>query len=762
MIQISHTYTFTGEKDSKGRHATAQGLIKTGDTVEITFMGAREEPISLERWNPVWETEDTVDVMGEVFYFRILVNGKNLLLGQWANYRYTSGSKMGGGVRYDADRTAIGDEQVRSAYAGIYEWLAKGAKENNYWHSLYTPKNFPKEAVCGMPGESVTAAENGQQLWEPDRVYEEGDGVFSVNGLRYGLYSSHLVLMPLTFGAKYSGNLVIPESVEYRKKTYPVTMISSDAFKDCDGLESISIPGTLESDFDLPTGNPPLRAINVGEECEILKSVDGVLFSKDGTRLYKYPRMHEGSEYRIPDGVESIWREAFEDAKGLHHVTFPEGLESIGSYSFRGCRNLESVVLPRSVKTVSEFAFDNCSGIKTFKFAPAQYFKLFGVPESAFPWGQPAFVRDGLTFTPAFDKRHPLNPVVKVSVAEDNLEWAASVEDLTLPGDIEQYGHTYSLRECNLDFRLFKSLRRLFIPYTVEKISLARCSATEVEIDPWNLFLCMKGCLLCNTEGTRILSVAGGMCPKKLEVPSGILKVGGFSGVGDRLEEVVLPDSVTTIEEKCFDGCRNLKDIHLGAGLVNVGDRAFAGCGITSLTLPPKLKRMAPNQYGGEHWVFDGCHSLKEFRMEEEGDLYTVIGGVLYRKYDGGNTLCVCPEQLVEGEFEVPEGTAWIESNAFAGNTRITGVELPDSLKSIEAWAFQNCTSLSTVIFGNRLRVINANAFYKCTSLEAVAVPSSVEKIDCRAFTGCRNLRILRLPEKLESNRSELFTHARC
>ena len=127
MLHISHTFTFEGEIDGKGRHATAQGLIKTGDTVEITFIGARDEPISLREWNPVWEMDDSVDVMGEVFYFKIVVNGKSLILGQWADYRYTEGSTMGGGVRYHVERTSIGDEQVRSAYAGIVKWLKEGA-----------------------------------------------------------------------------------------------------------------------------------------------------------------------------------------------------------------------------------------------------------------------------------------------------------------------------------------------------------------------------------------------------------------------------------------------------------------------------------------------------------------------------------------------------------------------------------------------------------------------------------------------------------
>lgn len=760
MLQISHTFTFEGEKDGKGRHATAQGLIKTGDTVEITFIGAREEPISLKRWNPVWEMDDSISVMGEVFYFKILVGGKSLLLGQWADYRYTDGSTMGGGVKCPVERTSIGDEQVRSAYSGLVNWLSEGAKENNYWHSLYMPKDFPKEAVVGMPGESAPALEDGQHLWEPGKIYEEGHGVFSVDGLRYQLTDSELKLMPLTFGAKYSGDLVIPEHVTYKKQTYPVVWIHQDAFDKCDALESISIPGTVKSRIHLPAGNPPLKSITVGEACTVYKTIDGVLFSKDGTDLIKYPRLREGEEYDIPPGVVSIEREAFSGAASLRRVTFPDGLKYIDSYAFEGCTNLESVVLPASMKDVKSSAFRKCSNIKSFTVAPNQYFDLSGVPATAFPWGKPAFAKDGLTFGPFLDHDHPVDLQARVFLADEDKEWARGVEELSIPAKMMQYGHEYAVTECRLDFNDFPSLRKLYIPHTMRKISLTRCRAGEVVLDPWNPFFLLEGCLLLDSELTRVVSVVKGKCPKKLVIPEGVQTIGSFSGIDEELEEVILPDTVTTLEDDCFKGCRNLREIHLGANLKNVGAGAFQQCGIVSLTLPPTLKKLARKSYCSEHQLFDGCDSLKEFRMEGDGDVYFVRDGVLYRKYGSSSILCLCPPRHCEGEFEVPEGTNYIGESAFSDNVGLTEVLLPDSLKKICSWAFNNCTSLSAVLFNSDLDEIDSFAFRGCTSLEAVAVPKSVEDLDYRAFAECKNLKILRLPPKFEHDRTKFMLEA--
>ena len=761
MKKNSHTFKFEGRTDSKGRHATAQGLIKTGDTVEITFLGAREQPVSLKRWNPVWEMEDSVDVMGEVFYFRIIVNEKSHLLGQWADYRYTEGSSMGGGVRYSVERTAIGDEQVADAYAGMVKWLAEGAKENNYWHSLNTPESFPMEAVTGMPGERVSADEGDRPQWEPDKVYDEGFGVFSVNGLRYRLRDNGLQLMPLLFGAKYSGDLEIPDHVTYRKQSYPVTEIRRDAFEGCNALSSIRVPGTLESFFTLPTGDPPLKAIHVGDGCRRYSSRDGILFSQDGGKLVKYPRLREEEEYVVPDCVTSIEEEAFSGARALCRVKFPDGLKYIENHAFENCTSLESVVLPPSIRQVSGSAFRNCCAIQSFSFPPERYFDLSGVPSIAFPWGKPAFVMDGLTFTPFLDKDHPCLLQVRVSVADENKEWAAGVEELSIPARVQQYGNEYSVSECDLDFDLFPSIKKLSIPNSMRKISLTRCRAAEVILDPWNVFFYLEGCLLLDNELTRIVSVVKGMCPRKLTVPEGVEKVGNFSGIDEELEEVVLPDTVTTLEADCFKGCRSLRRIHLGAGLKNVGRGAFSNCGITSLTLPTSLNRMPRDRYSNEYSLFSGCDSLEEFRMEGEGEVYLVKDGVLYRKYGRECVLCFCPPKLAWEEFEVPEGTEYIEFGAFTDNTVLKEIVFPDSLKKIEAWAFRNCTSLEVVLFNPELEEISANAFSCCTSLKALALPQSLERLDHSAFSGCKNLGLLRLPRKFEHDRSKYLQMAR-
>lgn len=69
-------------------------------------------------------------------------------------------------------------------------------------------------------------------------------------------------------------------------------------------------------------------------------------------------------------------------------------------------------------------------------------------------------------------------------------------------------------------------------------------------------------------------------------------------------------------------------------------------------------------------------------------------------------------------EITISENVTNIDSYAFEGCNNLIEVKLPDSVESIGSYAFYECTELKTINFGGNLTYIGTRAFWKCTKLE--------------------------------------------
>ena len=127
---------------------------------------------------------------------------------------------------------------------------------------------------------------------------------------------------------KYTGNaenVDIPSSLD----GYNVISIGASAFKYCDCLRSVSIPGSVKSIGD-----------NAFRECRNLTSVT-----------------FHGS-------VSTIGDMAFLGCDSLESISLPSGVSSIGIYTFAYCDSLSSVQLPEGVRTVDYCAFCDCPSLR--------------------------------------------------------------------------------------------------------------------------------------------------------------------------------------------------------------------------------------------------------------------------------------------------------------------------------------------------------------------------------------------------------------
>lgn len=145
-----------------------------------------------------------------------------------------------------------------------------------------------------------------------------------------------------------------------------VTTIGNYAFEWCSSLEEVTIGSGVTSIGDRAfEGCSSLTEITVSGENLYYWSIDNVLFTKDGTRLIKYPEGITATSYTIPNDVKTIDMFAFEYSSNLTGVTIGSGVTTIGEDAFFGCNGLTTISIPDNVTTIGDEAFGSCEYLTT-------------------------------------------------------------------------------------------------------------------------------------------------------------------------------------------------------------------------------------------------------------------------------------------------------------------------------------------------------------------------------------------------------------
>lgn len=141
-----------------------------------------------------------------------------------------------------------------------------------------------------------------------------------------------------------------------------VSSWGDNIFQGCNKLSDLTIlSSTLDVNNDHLHTSSFLKEIKVNEDNSKYMVKDGILFSKDGSKIYAYPTGKQEDTYVFDSNVKEIGDSAFQGCSSFKTINIPDTVEAVGSFAFRGCSNLKEVTV--NAKKLRRLTFYSSSNL---------------------------------------------------------------------------------------------------------------------------------------------------------------------------------------------------------------------------------------------------------------------------------------------------------------------------------------------------------------------------------------------------------------
>ena len=527
-----------------------------------------------------------------------------------------------------------------------------------------------------------------------------------------------------------------------------VTRIEADAFHTCFGLTAIKMSNSLAYIGDnafyccwgLPSITIPSSVIEIGSKaflscskieevkiphlvaqigdgafaaCKNLKSIivdsnNSYYDSREGcnaiieTATNTLIASCKGTT--IPNSIVNIGNNAFEENQTLiGAVTIPNSIKRIGKEAFKGCRQMSSLSIPDALIEVGENAFYN-----TIWYNNATDGFLY--------WGNCCLGYKGSNDFNTLEIKEGTRIIANNAFAN-----CRNLESVIIPASVIRIG-SEAFNGC-------ENLTSIIIPASVAEIgheAFSGCSQlTSIIVDEGNkIYDSRENCNAIIETATNTL-IAG--C-NNTSIPLSVTKIGDEAFYNcDKINTLTIHSSVTEIGHKAFSGCSQLTSIIVDAknqtydsrencnaiietatnslilGCKNtsipgsvaiIGDEAFRGCGIETVTIPPLVDYIGTG-------AFKNCRNL--------------------------------------GAIEIPESVTEIGDEAFEDCYSLKKATIGNSVKRIGCKAFHACFNMTEVTIGSSVTEISMGAFEGCKELNSITIPESVAYLGDGVFWRCKD-----------------------
>ena len=437
----------------------------------------------------------------------------------------------------------------------------------------------------------------------------------------------------------YSGDITIPEVVNYQGEDYTVTSIDG-TFAET-GITSISLP------------------------CSITR-IDNYAFS----RCTYLRNVH------LPNTITEIGEYAFNECTNLTDINIPSSLEGLGDWIFNQCENLSSIYIPASISYFGSGTFDGCSSLSHIEVSREN-----GTFDSRDNCNA---VIETATNTLVLGCKNTIIPNSVTRIGDAAFSGCSGLTSINIPNSVTSIGWS-AFSGCT-------GLTNIELPInltSVEPYTFYECRA-------------LSGIIVPNSVTSVGYSAFEG-CDSlaSIEVPNSVTSIGNSAfKFCYSLTSIELPINLNTIESETFYYCGALTGIIIPNSVMSIGDETFYGCNnLADISIPNSVVSVGADAFSSTKWfsnqpdglVYAGRVAYKykgtmpsDTNIELRDDIVS-ISSRAFRNCKG----------LVN--ITLPATLSVIGSYAFYGCTGLTGIEFPDSVRSIGSSAFYGCTSLNSV-----------------------------------------------------------------
>ena len=608
---------------------------------------------------------------------------------------------------------------------------------------------FIPNSTTSIGKNAFSGCKNLASITIPDGITLIGNNAFEYTPWYNNLPDGEVYIGKVLYA--YKGSMPDSTSIKVKEGT---KCISGDAFKRCEGLISITIPGSVVN-----IGNYAFFYCNGLKEVIIEDGAEVLNLGYNeqiGTTNYQ-PIFYDCPLERVYWGRNlnytyiGLANSVFANKKMLHSITIGNHVSSIEDNAFSNCSALTTLSIPKGVTTIGNGAFDDCRGLREVVFEDANTTLSLGYKYKKSsnvngPYGQGLFYDCPLKHiylgrnldydtdeyagcSPFFDEYGNRN-LSSVTIGESvthitsNLFYSClGISSITIPKDIVSIGES-----------AFQNCENLFFVNNYSNLDLSKGSSEFGYVAYYaKKVLNVKdlsedGDFLFRTDDDvhYLTSYVGNNV--QIELPN------NFNGKGYHIDDYALYD-------------KDVTSLTISSGVLSIGNEVIKDHFVKTIWLTNTPPEGYENIKGSINYVSNEQYSnLNNVRIYPYLSSMFEVDGVRYVPVSPSERTCHaidCAYNNAASIINVNETTSFkgvemkvaeIMPYTFYDNDHIKELSV-SHMGNIGGNAFQDCDSIQSVVACHQGN-IGTQAFYECDGIKTVIVSNNGD-IEEKAFYNC-------------------------